>query len=520
MFNRITSLARVKGVMNNHFNARSFLLLGIVSISILIGTSCRRAPVTTGARLSPLNTQGTNEELKMEMYQDAKVAAGEIIVKLARCPPDTTFLIQKLTSDAKERTGDSAITVTQVGNGCWFLIHSPNLSVSTIFEKLLTNPAKLRIDPKTDEETQIIHGEPNFIIQIIPTFTQEAVPSCDEDLYQEGKLWGLENRTPGGIDAKRAWTVTKGSRDIVVGVMDSGISYDHVDLHDNVWHAPNDFPIRLGTETIPCLAGTHGYNALAASEDKRCYPLDNDIANLGHGTHVSGIIGAVGDNNKGVIGVNWYVSLLGLKVTGQAGNGTVVGAAKAIEFALQLKQHFGSQANLRVFNASWYYRIGKVDPKNNELIKYEIELAGGANVLFVAAAGNSGTNNNTDPYYPANFDLPNIISVAAIDQAGALDTSSNFGDKTVHLGAPGVGIYSTFPLFQGSCYYRMSGTSMAAPFVSGVAALISSLQKCANLPPIDVRKLILDGTVKTPPVINTTTGGRLNAYNSIMPCQQ
>jgi subtilisin family serine protease len=447
------------------------------------------------------------------------VAASEVVVKLERCPAETTFLTYNLRSLEEKETGDEQLTVTQVGNGCWFQIKSSTLTVAQLVESLSANAMRFRMDANTQETTRIIHTEPNFIIRISPSFEEEALAiSCDDDLFQQGKLWGLDNNIHPGIDIRAldAWTISKGKRDIVAGILDTGIAYDHPDLGDNVWKATNDFSVKIGTEIVQCKTGTHGYNAVQKAT--RCIPLDDNWSeNRGHGTHVAGIIGALGDNKIGVKGVNWYTQLISLKVVGPFG-GKLTDAVNAIEFAIQMQPF----VNIRVLNASWGYRIGDVDPKDNELLREEIEAAGAKNILFVASAGNDGRDNDKVPHYPSGFDLPNVISVTAIDQDGALakifGSLSNFGKKSVHLGAPGTSIYSTYPIESGYCYHRNSGTSMAAPFVSGVAALILSVPGCAGLSATQVKEAILRGTVPTTSLVNTATGGRLNAYNSIQRC--
>src|SRR5207247_6416930 len=159
--------------------------------------------------------------------------------------------------------------------------------------------------------------------------------------------WGLQNTgTPGAdISAVPAWDITRGSTSNVVGVVDTGIDYDHPDLAANIWSAPFAFSVTIAGQTINCAAGTHGFNAIANT----CDPKDDN----NHGSHVSGTIGAVGNNGIGVVGVNWTASIMGLKFLDKNGSGSTSNAINAIEFAIQAKALFGVAANVRVLSNSW-----------------------------------------------------------------------------------------------------------------------------------------------------------------------
>src|SRR5581483_9480799 len=174
-----------------------------------------------------------------------------------------------------------------------------------------------------------------------------------------------------------------------------------------------------------------------------------------HGTHVAGTIGAVGNNGIGTSGVNWQVSLLAVKFLDKDGNGTNAAAVDSIRYAIKM--------HANVISNSWG------GTGNSRAIRDAIEDARDAGILFVAAAGNEGMNNDDTPAYPASYDLDNIISVAATDHRDLLPWWSNVGPSTVHLAAPGIEIFSTLPKKK---YGYMSGTSMATPHVSGAAALL------------------------------------------------
>lgn len=345
-----------------------------------------------------------------------------------------------------------------------------------------------------DPDVELV--EPNYIVQA----------SADANDTYYNLLWGLKNtgQTIGGqlgvsgadIEATKAWDFTKGSTANVVGIVDTGVNYSHPDLAANMWKAPKQFTVNIGGTLVTCAVGTSGFNAIS----KTCDPNDDND----HGSHVAGTIGAVGNNGTGVTGVNWTASMMGLKFLSRSGSGSTSDAINAIEFAIQAKQQ--NVANVRVLNNSWG------GGGYSALLKEKIEHANANGILFVASAGNSGANNDITPSYPASYDVPNVISVAATDNRDQLASFSNYGANSVDLGAPGVNIASTSK----TGYLYMSGTSMAAPHVSGVAALV--LAKC-SLDTAALRANLL-GSVESIGALlgKTTTGGRLNAYNALNTC--
>lgn len=316
---------------------------------------------------------------------------------------------------------------------------------------------------------------------------------------QFGDQWALNNIGQDGgkqradIDALEAWQTTQGSEDVVVAVLDTGVDFTHVDLRGNIWIRPENVPAYTDDE-LGTFNDINGYNGTDKIED----PMDDN----GHGTHCAGIIGAEGDNGEGIAGINWHVKIMPLKFLGRGGFGSVDDAIEAINYAIDRKKH---GVNIRIISASWG------STQRSQALEDTIRAAGEAGILFVAAAGNDGSNNDKRPHYPSNYDLPNVISVAALDRNDQLAGFSNFGVKTVHIAAPGKDILSTW---LGDDYREASGTSMATPYVSGVAALI-----IANEPKITMEKLrerllttadkldSLDGKV--------ATGGRVCAANAL-----
>jgi subtilisin family serine protease len=339
------------------------------------------------------------------------------------------------------------------------------------------------------KDPSIEYAEPNFLFHI------SAAPN--DPRY--GELWGLKNvgQTMGGrpgipgadIDAQSAWDVTTGSNAVVVGVVDTGIDYNHPDLVENIWSNPGG----VGG----CPAGTHGYNAIT----KSCDPMDDHF----HGTHVSGTIGAVGNNGLGVVGVNWTTSIMALKFLSASGSGSTANAIAAIDFAVQAKI---AGVNVRVLSNSWG------GSGFSQALLDEINMANANDILFVAAAGNSSSNNDFWSNYPSNYPTPNMVAVAATDNTDRLASFSNYGPTSVHLAAPGVDVLSTVP---GSGYAYLSGTSMATPHVAGTAALLLAAQPTWTTS--DVRSAIL-ANVEPASNLNgrIVTGGRLNACRAMPGC--
>jgi subtilisin family serine protease len=227
-------------------------------------------------------------------------------------------------------------------------------------------------------------------------------------------------------------------------------------------------------------------------------PMDDN----GHGTHCAGVIGAEGDNGEGIAGINWHVRVMPLKFLGRGGFGSTKEAIEAINYAIDRKKH---GVNLRVISASWG------STSKSKALEDVIRAAGDAGILFVAAAGNNGTDNDKRPHYPSNYDLPNVVSVAALDNTDSLASFSNYGTKTVHVAAPGKDILSTWLNDQ---YREASGTSMATPQVSGVAALIVAANP--NITVTKLRERLLNSVDKIESLSGkVASGGRINAAKAL-----
>ncbi|OFZ18790.1 MAG: hypothetical protein A2X94_06225 [Bdellovibrionales bacterium GWB1_55_8] len=310
--------------------------------------------------------------------------------------------------------------------------------------------------------------------ELKPAPAEVNPPVADPQL---SKAYGIEK-----VGAIEAWKNWKGSKDMVVAVIDTGVDYNHEDLSFNMWRNP-----KPGAKN-----DVVGYDFV--HNDGLPYD-DNE-----HGTHCAGSIGGVGGNGIGVSGVSQRVSIMALKFLSGQGSGTSADAIRAIDYAI---------ANgAKVLSNSWG---GKGDDENKALYD-SIERAKNANVLFIAAAGNDGADNDKpDPSYPAAFDNDNLIAVAATDKNDKMAFFSNYGKKTTHVAAPGASVYSTVP---GNKYSSLSGTSMACPHVAGAAALLWSKNPTWSYKKV---KQVLMNTVDQLPSLagKTVTGGRINVNKAL-----
>jgi subtilisin family serine protease len=310
------------------------------------------------------------------------------------------------------------------------------------------------------------------------------------------QLWGLNNTGQTGgtpdadIDAPEAWDIRRESPDTVIGVLDTGVDYNHPDLVGNIWTNPG--------ETAGDNIDNDGNGFI---DDVRGWDFaynDNNPSDVqGHGTHVSGTIAARGNNGVGVVGVTWNAKIMPLKFLNDSGSGSTSNAILALNYA--------TNKGVKLTNNSW-----GGGPYSQGLYN-AINTAGQRGALFIAAAGNDRNNNDTNPFYPASYNLPNIISVAATDHNDALANFSNYGRNSVDLGAPGTNILSTTP---GRNYASYNGTSMASPHVAGAAALVSAQNPTWTAQ--QVKDRLLD-TVDPKPALNgrTVSGGRLNLFNAL-----
>jgi len=340
-----------------------------------------------------------------------------------------------------------------------------------------------------------------FIEYAEPNYKYYALNSPNDPYFTE--QWGLENTNGFDIDATLAWDITTGG-DVVIAVIDTGVDYNHPDLAQNIWTNPYEIPGNNYDDDDNGVADDYyGVNVLCFDPYYYCSSPSDPMDDHSHGTHVAGIIGAVGNNGTGVTGVNWKVKIMPVKFLDAYGGGSLAGAIMAMEYVLNMKRE---GVNVIATSNSWGGRSFSYALMDaiKELMK--------EGILCIAAAGNSSADNAIYPLYPASYNLPNVIAVAAIDKNGNLAWFSNYGRTTVHVGAPGVDILSTV---LGGEYEKFSGTSMATPFVSGIAGLISSYNP--SLKWYEIRNLILAGGRQIQSLENKTITGKLvNAKGSIL----
>lgn len=324
----------------------------------------------------------------------------------------------------------------------------------------------------------------------------------DPDFNQ---LYGMHNDgSTGGtagadINAPEAWDVSTGSKNVVIGVIDTGIDYTHPDVAPNYWTNPGE----TGTDAEGRDKKTNGIDddGNGFIDDFRGWDFvnnDNDpMDDNSHGTHCAGTIGGKGNDGQGVVGVNWDVSMVGIKFLSGGGSGTLEDAVKAIEY--------GTKLGLTLTSNSWG------GGGYSETMAAAITEAESKNVLFIAAAGNSSADNDSDPHYPSTYPNSNVIAVAATDHNDAMASFSCYGAQSVDIGAPGVDILSSIP---GGQYTKYSGTSMATPHVAGAAALVKAAFPDLNA--IQIKARLLNGADQISSLQGkTTTGGRLNLANSL-----
>lgn len=354
------------------------------------------------------------------------------------------------------------------------------------------------------KDDRVLFAVPNHTYEL-PEFEKGNMPQAGAESTDPtkpndpmmGQLFGLHNEGQTGgkvnadIDAPEAWQIHTGRTQAeggpLVAVIDTGVDYNHVDLAANMWTNPGEVAgDGIDNDGNGVVDDLHGYNAVNDNGD----PMDRH----GHGSHVAGTIGAVGNNAEGVVGVNQKANIMGVKIFSDDGRTNAAAIIRGIQYSTQM--------GARITNNSWG------GGPANEGIK---EAFAQSPAMHIVAAGNARNNNDVRPFYPANYELPNIISVAATDHNDQIARFSNYGANTVHIGAPGVDIVSTVP---GDKYDSYSGTSMASPHVAGAATLlVSQYPEMSNS---ELRERLLGGTEQVDALKGkTTTGGRLNVNNAI-----
>ncbi|MFK7911886.1 MAG: S8 family serine peptidase [Akkermansiaceae bacterium] len=332
--------------------------------------------------------------------------------------------------------------------------------------------------------------EPDWILSVKQAPTDTA--------YTDGTLWGLKNTGQDSgtasidVNAEPAWAITTGSPNIVVGVVDTGIRYTHQDLSGNMWVNPNEIAGNgIDDDNNGYIDDIYGINAIANDGD----PMDDND----HGSHCAGTIAASANDAGRLVGVAYGVKLMALKFLDSTGSGATSDAIECIDYAIA--------QGVDVLSNSW----GGGGASNAML--NAIEQANAAGVLFIAAAGNEASNTDNGDHFPSNYDVGNVISVAAIDRNGNLANFSNYGLTTVDIAAPGVEILSATSTSDGS-YASFQGTSMATPHVAGVAALV--LSRFPNASIAEQKNRILSTAAPLASLAGkTVTGGMVDALAAL-----
>jgi len=297
----------------------------------------------------------------------------------------------------------------------------------TVKGRLIKLPGSINV-----EQALIIFKNDPDVKWVEPNYLRHACATPDDAFFEES--WGLHNTGQevngssgtdnSDIDATEAWDITTGSNSIIIAVIDSGIDYNHPDLKNNIWINEDEIPGNgIDDDANGYIDDVRGWNFTDDNND----PLDSNF----HGTHVAGVIAAQGNNSTGISGVCWTVKIMALKFLDPLGSGYVSDEVSAIEYAIDNGAH--------IINASFG------DPGISNPESEAIEKALNAGILFITAAGNTGTNIDVSPLYPASYSFSNIISVTASNQDDGLPLWGNYGSLSVDVAAPGTNIYSTIP---------------------------------------------------------------------------
>jgi len=356
---------------------------------------------------------------------------------------------------------------------------------------------------ETDDSVLVLIGLPKPTVNAVPDAIQRLTPFRDTFSVVEPHLIRRASTTPNDpgfgaqwalqrISAPAAWDITRGNESVIVAVTDSGLDFDHFDLRGRAWYNPNEAPFNtVDDDRNGYVDDYRGYNF--------AYENNNPTDDLSHGTFVSGVIGAEGNNGIGITGVNWDVRLMTLKVMNRIGLIYAIDLIRGFDYA-RVK-------GAKIVNAS----LG--GPSGSSSESDSINRLRAAGVLLVVAAGNDGSNNDVTPVYPASYPYDNIIVVTHSEENDQLDFDANFGATSVDLAAPGENIYSAQP---GGGYRYGSGSSFATPHVTGVAALLKAQNPSRSY--ANIKNTIL-GNVDSRPAFRgrTVSGGRLNAYEALIP---
>ncbi len=453
----------------------ALLLAGLFSMS-----ACKKEAVTQLVPTEPTALSGDPNAVAM-MTAGANYMPNEVLVKFRKgiSPTNKGLAIARMRATVQEVILTKAMQEAGEAEGI-YLMKMP-IGVMEAIQGFKNLP-------------EVEYAEPNFI------YTHCA--TSNDPYFTNGSLWGMYSigSSPAnayGISAVTAWANGKiGSNEVIVAIIDEGVMNTHEDLSANHWINPYDkYGDNIDNDGNGYKDDKWGWDWTGNNNSTYDGPGDD------HATHVAGTIGAVGSNGKGVAGVNWLIKMISCKFLGTNG-GTTANAVKAVDYVTNMKK--AHSLNIVATNNSWG------GGGFSQSLKDAIDRADAQNILFIAAAGNAGTDNDVTASYPASYTSPNIIAVAAIDNTGKLASFSQYGATSVDIGAPGVGIYSSLPTSKNlSTYGSYSGTSMATPHVTGAVALYASLHGSSTA--AQIKAAVLGSVVSTPSLSGKcATGGRVD----------
>ncbi len=446
--------------------------------------------VVLSATLTPADLRPNEALIRWGATDNLPVIAGSYIITFQDY--QGAAQAELLAREMATRLGVNADSFASLGRGGWATFRTDDYVAADSVSRVLRDmPGVLGFEPDTLKQLNRVPNDARFADQWW--------------LNNTGQLIGNLGTPGADIGAVAAWDTTIGSRDVVVGIIDTGIDITHPDLLPNLWNNPNEIPGNAIDDD------GNGY-----VDDIHGFDFGENTATLtdpeGHGTSVSGMIGAAGNNNIGVTGVNWVVSLMGLKVANRFGGLSTAAIIAAHDYASSARQ---AGINIVVTNGSYgAYRPSFYDEFETGVPgeRTAIERWQNAGGIFVASAGNSALDNDSNfRAFPASYNLPGIIAVAASDNNDGIAGFSSYGAQTVDLAAPGV---NTLTTATGGGYTFFGGTSAAAPAVTGAVALLKSIRPTASA--TEIRQLLIDSSDQLPAFQGKVrSGGRLNLERAI-----